>query len=258
MDIKGSTAFVTGGGRGIGRDICLELATHGVTIVAADIDDDREEIVDLVEAEGHTATEVFLDLRDPETVSAAIDRAREEAGGIDILVNNAGIGGPTKPVEEVSLDEWETTMSVNLRGAFLCARAVVGGMKERGYGRIINISSASGKRAVPDRSPYTSSKAGLLGLTRTLAAEGGSHGITANAICPGSVSGPRIERVIESKADETDRTPADVREEKLDRMLVDEFVDAANVASLVAYLCSDAARSTTGQAINVTGGKIID
>lgn len=258
MDIKGSTAFVTGGGRGIGRDICLELATHGVTIVAADIDDDREEIVDLVEAEGHTATEVFLDLRDPETVSAAIDRAREEAGGIDILVNNAGIGGPTKPVEEVSLDEWETTMSVNLRGAFLCARAVVGGMKERGYGRIFNISSASGKRAVPDRSPYTSSKAGLLGLTRTLAAEGGSHGITANAICPGSVSGPRIERVIESKADETDRTPADVREEKLDRMLVDEFVDAANVASLVAYLCSDAARSTTGQAINVTGGKIID
>jgi len=258
VDIKGSTAFVTGGGRGIGRDICLELATHGVTIVAADIDDDREETVDLVEAEGHTATEVFLDLRDPETVSAAIDRAREEAGGIDILVNNAGIGGPTKPVEEVSLDEWETTMSVNLRGAFLCARAVVGGMKERGYGRIINISSASGKRAVPDRSPYTSSKAGLLGLTRTLAAEGGSHGITANAICPGSVSGPRIERVIESKADETDRTPADVREEKLDRMLVDEFVDAANVASLVAYLCSDAARSTTGQAINVTGGKIID
>lgn len=258
MEIRGDTAYVTGGGRGIGRDICIELADHGVTVAVADLDDaPREDTVDRIEAAGGRAIDVRLDLGEPDAVSESVRAVRNAIGGIDILVNNAGIAGPTAPVEEVSLEEWDQTLAVNLRGAFLCAREVMGEMKDRGHGRIVNISSVSGKRPVARRAPYTSSKAGLFGLTRTLAAEGGPHGVTANAICPGSVRGPRIEAVIENEAAATDRSPEDVRQEKFEDTLGDSFVESTDVASLVAYLCSDAASSITGQAINISEGKVV-
>jgi NAD(P)-dependent dehydrogenase (short-subunit alcohol dehydrogenase family) len=133
----------------------------------------------------------------------------------------------------------------------------MGAMKDREYGRIVNVSSVSGKRPVPNRAPYTSSKAGMLGLTRTLGAEGGPHGVTANAVCPGSVRGPRIEAVIENHAAGTDRSPEEVRREKVDDTLGASFVESTDVGSLVAYLCSDAASSVTGQAINISEGKVI-
>lgn len=258
MKISGATGFVTGGGQGIGRDICIELAKHGVTVCVADLEESPTAgTVERVEAAGGRAIDVPFDLREPETVRDAVARAREAVGSIDILVNNAGIAGPTAPIEEVSIEEWDTTHTVNLRGAFLCAREVVGGMKNREYGRIVNISSVSGKRPVPRRGPYTSSKAGMLGFTRTLAAEGGPHGITANAICPGSVAGPRQEDVIETRATETGRSPDSVRQEKLDDTLAKSFVDSSNIGGLVAYLCTDAAAHITGQAINISSGKIV-
>lgn len=258
MTIRGETAFVTGAGRGIGQTISEQLARHNVITVVADIDaDERRETVAEIEASGGTATEVHLDLTDPDRVSKAVAEAKTEVGSIDILVNNAGIAGPTAPVEDVSIEEWDTTHSVNLRGAFLCAREVIRDMKSQGNGRIVNISSSSGKRAVPNRSPYTSSKAGMLGLTRTLAAEGGPHGVTANAICPGPVEGPRINAVIDARAAATDQTRDEVIEEKQNESLLQEFVDPENVAKTVAYLCSDAADQITGQALNVSGGKTI-
>lgn len=258
MMIRGETAFVTGAGRGIGQTISEQLSRHNVIIVVADIDaDERQETVAEIEASGGTATEVYLDLTDPDRVSKAVAEAKTEVGSIDILVNNAGIAGPTAPIEDVSIEEWDSTLSVNLRGAFLCAREVIRDMKSQGNGRIVNVSSSSGKRAVPNRSPYTSSKAGMLGLTRTLAAEGGPHGVTANAICPGPVEGPRINAVIEDRAAATDQTRDEIIEEKQNESLLQEFVDPDNVAKTVAYLCSDAADQITGQALNVSGGKII-
>jgi len=133
----------------------------------------------------------------------------------------------------------------------------MGAIKDREYGRIVDVSSVSGKRPVPDRAPYTSSKAGMLGLTRTLAAEGGPHGVTANAMCPGSVRGPRIEATIENHAAATDRSPEELRREKVDDTLGESFVESTDVASLVAYRCSDAASSVTGQAINISKRKVI-
>ena len=258
MEIRGETAFVTGGGQGIGRDICIELATHDVTVSVADLDSSpRSETVDRIEAAGDRAVEVSLDHREPDSVARAIARTRDAIGSVDVLVNNAGISGPTSPIEDVSLEEWEETQAVNSRGAFLCAREVMGEMKDRGYGRIVDVSSVSGKRPVPRRGPYTSSKAGMLGLTRTLAAEGGSDGVTANAVCPGSVTGPRIQDVVEREAAESDRTPEAVRRDKLEDTLSGSFVGSTDVAGLVAYLCSDAAASITGQAINVSGGKTV-
>jgi NAD(P)-dependent dehydrogenase (short-subunit alcohol dehydrogenase family) len=258
MNVSGKTAFVTGGSIGIGRLISNELAKHGVTVVVADLDADaRRETVAEIESNGGDAVETALDLADRESVDRAFAAAEEAVGPIDILVNNAGIAGPTAPIEETSIKEWDTTLSINLRGAFLCTRAVIGGMKSRGYGRVVNISSSSGKRAVPMRSPYTSSKAGLLGLTRTTAAEGGPHGVTANAICPGPVKGPRIDDVIDERAANSEQSRAEIVEEKERESLVHEFVEPEDVAETVAYLCSDATDRITGQALNVSGGKII-
>lgn len=258
MNISGETAFVTGGSIGIGRLISNELASHDVTVVVADLDADaRRETVAEIESNGTNAVETHLDLTEPDSIDDAFAAAEETVGSIDILVNNAGIAGPTAPIEETSIDEWDTTLSINLRGAFLCTRAVIGGMKSRGYGRVVNISSSSGKRAVPMRSPYTSSKAGLLGLTRTTAAEGGPHGVTANAICPGPVKGPRIDDVIDKRTENSDQSREKIVEEKEREALVHEFVEPDDVAATVAYLCSDATDRITGQALNVSGGKII-
>ncbi|APX97735.1 SDR family NAD(P)-dependent oxidoreductase [Natronorubrum daqingense] len=259
MNIQGETALVTGASVGIGRLISTELASHGVTVVVADLEAEaRRDTVAEIEAAGGTALETHLDLTDPEGVADTIDDVLEEVGTIDILVNNAGIAGPTAPLEETSLEAWDRTHAVNLRGAFCCTKAVIGEMKAQGDGRIVNISSASGKRAIPNRSPYTSSKAGLLGLTRTAAAEGGPHGVTANAICPGSVTGERIDDVIEKRAANSPHSPEEVREEKRTETLLHSFVDPEDVAATVAYLCSDAADRVTGQALNVSGGKTID
>lgn len=258
MSIHGETAFVTGGGIGIGRTICVELASHGLEVIVADIDSDaRHETVAEIEKAGGSAIETYLDLADPESIVDAVSVAEDTAGTVDILVNNAGIAGPTTTIEETSLEEWDETLSVNLRGAFLCTRELIGAMKSQEYGRVINISSSSGKRAVPMRSPYTSSKAGLLGLTRTTAAEGGPYGVTANAICPGSVEGSRIEAVINAEASTSEKSRTDIVEEKQQKTLCNSFVKPEDVAGLVSYLCSDEAARITGQALNVSGGKIV-
>ena len=133
----------------------------------------------------------------------------------------------------------------------------MGAIKDREYGRIVDVSSVSGKRPVPDRAPYTSSKAGMLELTRTLAAERGPNGVTANAMCPGSVRGPRIGAAIENHAAATDRSPEELRREKVDDTSGESFVESTDAASLVAYRCSDAASSLTGQVINISEKKLI-
>jgi len=257
MRIEGDTAFVTGGGRGIGAEISRELADRGLAVVAADVDTEAAEATaDGIRESGGTAHAVTVDLRDAESVRGAAEAAREAVGTVDVLVNNAGIAGPTAAVEDVAVEEWDRTLAVNLRGAFLTSRALVGPMKEQGYGRIVNVSSISGKRAVPRRAPYTASKSGLLGLTRTLAAEGGPHDVNANAICPGSVEGPRIRRVIEDEATESGRSVEAVADEKRDRSLRGEFVRGADVAELTAYLCSAGADRITGQSLTVSAGQI--
>ena len=257
MNIAGTTALITGGGRGIGRVICTELAEEGLDVVVADIDrEGMEQCKADVERRGREAICVHTDVSDETSVAESVETATDYFGRIDVLVNNAGIAGPTKNIEDVTVDEWDSTIAVNLRGVFLLCRELIGPMKARRYGRIVNISSASGKRPVPQRAPYTASKSGLLGLTRTLAVEGGPHDVNANAVCPGSVAGPRIDRVIERQAAATGRTFDEIAEEKKAASPRGEFVQPEDVARTVAFLCSDAADRITGQSINVTAGKI--
>lgn len=257
MMIEGDTALVTGAGNGIGRAIAGELAANGLDVVIADVDrDGMEETASLVESHGRRAVSLHTDVSDETSVEETVESAIETFGSIDVLVNNAGIAGPTKNVEDVTVEEWENTLGVNLRGAFLVSRSLVGKMKAQGYGRIVNISSASGKRPVPQRSPYTASKSGLLGLTRTMAVEGGEYDVNVNAVCPGTVAGPRIDRVIEREAEASGRTVEEIAAGKRAKSPRNEFVQPEDVAAMVVYLCSTAADRITGQSVNVTGGKI--
>jgi NAD(P)-dependent dehydrogenase (short-subunit alcohol dehydrogenase family) len=258
MDLDGRTALVSGGGRGIGRAICTTLAGYGADVVVADLDDEEMAgTAEQVEAAGQRAEPVFLDLRDPDRVEAAVAEAREAVGSIEILVNNAGIAGPTAHCEDVTVEEWDETMAVNLRGAFLLTRELLPAMKEAGYGRIVNIASITGKRPLYDRTPYAASKLGLIGFTRTLAAEVGEYDVNVNAVCPGSVEGPRIEDVFEKQAEARGVPYEQVRAEAEAEAPRNELVQAEDVGETVAFLCSDAAERMTGQDLNVTGGRVM-
>lgn len=255
---RNSTAIVTGGGRGIGRAICQELAASGVDIVIADIDaESMAETADLVESNGQEAYPIETDLADFDSVRDCIDQAYAACGGIDILVNNAGIAGPTAPCEEVAPEEWDTTLAVNLRGVFYMCREVLPIMKEAGYGRIVNIASVTGKRPLVNRTPYATAKMGVIGFTRTLAAEVGKHDINVNAVCPGSVDGPRIQRVFERQAEASGKSVEEIENAVKDESARGELVDREEVANTVRYLCSADARQITGQDINVSAGKVM-
>ena len=172
-------------------------------------------------------------------------------------MNNAGVAGPTALCEDVKLSEWEETMVVNLRGPFLCARAALPIMKAQRWGRIINIASISGKRPLPRRTPYTSSKLGLIGFTRTLAAEVGPYDITVNAISPGATKGPRIDAVIKNLAFAEGKHENEIAAGLVRDAALGRFVEAADVAALVVFLASDAARNMTGQDFNVSAGLVM-
>jgi 2-hydroxycyclohexanecarboxyl-CoA dehydrogenase len=255
---EGATAVVTGGGRGIGQKISVELARNGADVVVADLDpEEMAETKRLVEGTGRRAVCVEMDLTEPESVDAAVERALEAFDTIDILVNNAGIAGPTATCDEISVEEWDRTLGINLRGAFLMTRQVLPVMKRNGYGRIVNIASVTGKRPMPNRTPYATSKMGLIGFTRSLAAEVGRHDINVNVVCPGSVEGPRIERVFQRHAEANGDTAEDVKRAEMERSARKELVAPESVARTVVVLCSADAEQMTGQDINVSAGKVM-
>jgi NAD(P)-dependent dehydrogenase (short-subunit alcohol dehydrogenase family) len=255
---RDSTALVTGGGRGIGRAICVELAARGADVVIADLDErEMAETAALVEDEGQRALAHRTDLKHLDSVERAVETALSEFGSVEHLVNNAGIAGPTSACEEIEPEAWDETLDVNLRGPFFTCRELLPSMKERGYGRIVNIASVTGKRPLTQRTPYATAKMGLIGFTRTLAAEVGEHDINVNAVCPGSVDGPRIRRVFEEKAEATGRTYEAVRADAEGESPRQELVTPQDVAQMVGFLCSAEADRITGQDLNVSAGKVM-
>ncbi|MDS0281927.1 SDR family NAD(P)-dependent oxidoreductase [Haloarcula onubensis] len=253
-----STAIVTGGARGIGQSICVELARRGARVVVADLDsEEMAETAELVEETGQRCEVLETNVASSESVQETVEWVLEEFGSIECLVNNAGIAGPTAPCEGVSTEEWEQTLAVNLKGPFQMCREVIPHMRAASFGRIVNIASVTGKRPLPNRTPYATSKMGVIGFTRTLAAEVGDANINVNAVCPGSVDGPRIRRVFERQAEETGQTYEEVRGEVEREAARGELVDREDVADLVGYLCSEQAERITGQDINVSAGKVM-
>ncbi len=239
-------AVVTASASGIGLEIARTLARDGYRVVLSDVDAARGEAA----ARELKAEFRPCDLRRP----AEIERLLAGLGTIEVLVNNGGISGPTRPLPEITLAKWQEVMDVNLTAQFLACRLVVPGMVAAGRGSIVNLSSVAGRIGYPNRSPYCASKWAVLGLTASLAREVGAHGVRVNAILPGTVRGPRIAGVIERYAQQNAISVADAERHYLGRQATGAYIEPSEIAAMVSYLCSPAARSITGQFIGVDGG----
>jgi NAD(P)-dependent dehydrogenase (short-subunit alcohol dehydrogenase family) len=260
--MDGKVAMITGAGRGIGRKIALELARRGATVVLTDKNVGAlDETAKLLSAsltsenkvnEQHMCREADVTALDQ--IASLCQDVAAHLKRIDILVNNSAIAGPTRPVAEVELGDWEGVLRINLTGAFICAKAVLPHMMERRSGKIINMASIVGKLAYAMRSPYAASKWGLIGFTKTLAEECGPYNIQVNAVCPGPVKGERIDEVIGARARELNIPAQDIEKEYVGKSCMKRMVTESEVASLVAFLASTDADAVTGEAIDITAG----
>jgi NAD(P)-dependent dehydrogenase (short-subunit alcohol dehydrogenase family) len=258
MKLRDRVALITGGERGIGRAIALVLAQEGADITIAGLDEPRlNKTAEEIRATGRCCLARVTDVSDEAQVVRVVEEAMKEFGKIDILVNNAAIVGPTAPVVKIDRKEWDESLAVNLTAPFLCAKAVLPQMIARRSGKIINISSVAGKLAYPLRSPYATSKWGLLGLSRTLAAEVGEYNIQVNAICPGPVAGDRMKLVIERRAKELGKPIEEVERDYSQTTALKRMVEEKDVAAMVLFLASDESNSVTGAVFDVTAGYVL-
>lgn len=257
MFLKGKTAIVTGSTSGIGLAYAKAFAAEGATVVINGFGDEaaiEEERAALAEASGAAARYDSADMTRPDQIAAMVDKAAAEFGSVDIVVNNAGIQHVAK-IEEFPVDKWDAILAINLSSAFHMIRAAVPHMKKGGWGRIINTASAHSLVASPNKSAYVTAKHGLAGLTKTVALEVATCGITANCISPGYVWTPLVEQQIP----DTMASRGLTRDQVMNDVLLaaqptKEFVTAEQVASLALYLCRDEAKAITGANLSIDGG----
>lgn len=242
--------LVTAGASGIGREIARAFAASGAAVFVCDIDADA---LHAFAKELPGSTTQVCDMSKRADIERMVPFAAEALGGIDVLVNNAGIAGPTAPVEELDPDEWDEVIRVNLNGTFYATRLAIPHLKKSSAGVIIIMSSAAGRFGYPNRSPYSASKWGLIGFTKTLSIELGAYGIRANAILPGPVDGPRIERVFEVRAKVSGRSIEEVKEAAMSIQSIKTLVDPRDIAALAVFLASDSGKSISGQVLPIDG-----
>lgn len=246
-------ALVTGAGRGIGRAIARRMATDGYQVAVCDIDAAAARVVaDELTSGGVTATAVAADVSDAHSVSAMRDAVTDRLGAPDILVNNAGVVSASRFVD-LSEEEWDRVVDVNLKGAYLCSRALIAPMLERRWGRIINIASDAGKTGEPWIAHYCASKFGVIGLTQSLALEYAAHGITVNAVCPAICSTGMMDRLAQQLAVVEDGSVSQAQAMMTAEIPMGRPVAPEEVADAVAFLAADSSRFISGQAINVSG-----
>lgn len=242
-------AIVTGGGNGIGRAYCLGLAAEGADIVVAELNEQAaEETAEAVRQLGRRALAVKTDVADEQSVAAMVEAAIAELGRIDILINNAAVFSSVpmtrSGIEDLSVDEWDLMMAVNLRGTFLASRAVLSAMRAQGYGKIINISSGRALSGSPNSIHYVTTKAGILGFTRTLAREVGKDGIRVNTLAPGNTL---------SEADPSEAT-IELRQKRVGSRAIQRVQRPDDLVGAAIFLASEASDFVTGQTLVVDGG----
>lgn len=255
--LKGKTAVVTGSTSGIGLGIAEGFAKEGVNLVlngfgdAAEIEAIR---AGLASKFGITVTYDGADMSKPDQIEAMMKKAAADFGGVDILVNNAGIQHVC-PVEDFPTAKWDAIIAINLSSAFHTTKMAVPYMKSKGWGRIINVASAHAMVASPFKSAYVASKHGIMGFTKTVALEVAEKGVTCNAICPGYVLTPLVEKQIPDTAKARGMTIEQVKKDVLlAAQPTKQFVTTEQVAGTAIFLCSDSAASITGTNIMVEGG----
>ena len=248
---EGLRVMVTAGGQGIGYAVATAFLENGAQVHICDVD--KERLAACRDAWPELGTTV-ADVSDPEQVDGLFEDVVDgRFQGLDVLVNNAGIAGPTGPVEEISPEGWRQTMAVNIDGQFYCARRAVPLLKQAGGGSIVNISSTAGLFGYPLRSPYAASKWAVIGFTKTLAMELGQFNIRVNAICPGSINGPRMDRVIAVEAEVRGVVPELVRNNYTKQVSMNTFIEAEEIANMALFICSPAGAKVSGQALCVDG-----
>lgn len=257
MQLNGRRALVTGGGRGIGRGVALDLARAGADVTVAsrtraDVEGAAAEIRSL----GVRATALVADVSRPEEVREMFRGARAALGPVDILVNGAGVA-PSAPLVKTSDELWRSAIETNLSGSFYCLREALAEMAERGWGRVVTIASIAGKSGYPYISAYAASKHGVLGLTKCAALEVARKGVTVNAVCPGYVDTPMTDASIARIVEKTG-LPAGEVQRRLEEMSPQKrLMTVAEVSALVLFLCGETARGITGQALSVDGGTVV-
>jgi 3-hydroxybutyrate dehydrogenase len=253
----GKTAIVTGSTSGIGLGIATALAGAGTNIVLNGFGgaDEIDKIVsDLKRQHNVGVMYSSANIADVDEISEMVEQTRAAFGGVDILVNNAGIQH-VAPIEEFPVDKWNAIIAINLSGAFHTCRLAVPDMKKKGWGRVINVASAHALVASPFKSAYVSAKHGLAGLTKTVALELAEHGVTANAICPGYVLTPLVQKQIPEQAKARGISEqAVMKDVLLAAQPTKEFVEVPQIAALAAFLCSDEAAQITGALLPIDGG----
>ncbi|RIW36377.1 3-oxoacyl-[acyl-carrier-protein] reductase [Bacillus salacetis] len=247
MNLEGKTALVTGASRGIGREIALELARQGANVAVnyAGSEAKANEVTDEIKAMGRDAFAIQCNVADSESVQTMIKETISHFGSLDILVNNAGITRDNL-LMRMKEDEWDEVINTNLKGVFLCTKAVSRQMMKQRSGRIINISSIVGVSGNPGQANYVAAKSGVIGLTKTSARELAARSITVNAVAPGFIS-----------TDMTDELSEDVKTEMLKGIPLSRFGEAKDIAKVVSFLASEDSTYMTGQTLHVDGGMVM-
>ena len=257
MSLKGKVALITGSTSGIGHGIALALAADGADIMlngfgdAAQIEALR---ADMAAEHGVRVAYSGADISKPEQIAAMVAETEAKLGSLDILVNNAGIQFIAN-VEDFPAERWDAIIAINMSGVFHGMKAAIPGMKRRGWGRIINIASAHGLVASPQKVAYVAAKHGVVGMTKVAAIELANHGVTVNAICPGWVLTPLVQRQLEDKAKQEGTTVEDQKQRFLtEKQAMAQFSTPEQIGALAVFLCSEGAKTITGAPLSIDGG----
>lgn len=253
--LTGKTAIITGASKGIGREMSLMFAREGARVVCAARSAALvEETAELVGKAGGQAVAVVADAATEEGARQIVQQGVRAFGRIDTLINNAGDGGPTKPIQEYTTEDWFYTINSCLTSSYMMIRFTVPEIMKAGGGAIVNITSMAGRRGLPYRIGYCSAKAGQVGMTYGMAVELAPRNITVNAIAPGAVEGPRIDSVIAGQAKVRGVPVEEMRKTFVERSPLKRMTRAADIAAAAVFLCSDQARNISGQCLPVNAG----
>ncbi|MEO8536555.1 MAG: SDR family oxidoreductase [Betaproteobacteria bacterium] len=250
LNLQGTRVLITAGASGIGLATARAFAREGARVHVSDID---RGALDKLARSDSALSQSVCDVADVTQVAMMFEEAVQTLEGLDVLVNNAGIAGPTAKCEDVKPEDWERTLAVNITGQFHCVKAAIPLLRRSKNASIVNLSSAAGRFGFPLRTPYSASKWAVIGFTKSLSIELGGAGIRVNAICPGSVAGPRIDSVYADKAAARAVAAAVVLAEALARTSLHRLVEADDIANTILFLCSPAGANISGQAIAVDG-----